>query len=997
MMNLLGFSSRLSALPSAILLGLFALANPEGVATAAPKPDVVAVREIKASPVGRYLVRFEEPGLVGYEGGLPGLERTAPMHVPFASRLDVRSPAARAYSAHLAMQRTLHLELIGRTLGRSVVPKFHYEVTYHGVSLPLSEQEAAVVATLPGIAGVTPVDVQQPLTYRGPTFIGADRIWNGTAVPAYAAATRGEGIRIGVIDTGADGRHPSFANDPACGFDASHPKLVAHDCMTNNGIVCTGTNPVPDAGVGHGMHVASTAAGNVLGADTVPTPILPAGSHMSGVAPCAAVVTYKVCGAGGCFSDSLEAGVQNAVADNVDVINYSIGRTCGYGDPWTDEPDFRGAAAAGIFVAAAAGNTDAGCLDPAGRVTNLGPWVTTVAASTHDIGFIPALSVTGPVAPPPLLVDMEVAAGTTTLSALEVGERLSSPLRAFAPNLRGCTAGGAIPAGFFNGAIAVLQRGDCNFSEKIANAAGAGADLILVVNQVADPFRMDTAGAPTTIGAFSITSLQNSEALLAYLAAHPEPVLPADTVFANGFDPRAGATGRFQPALQRAQQPDVVGNFSLRGPVPPPLQDLAKPDIAAPGVGIYAATDPASGDYEWLSGTSMASPHVAGSAALLRAVHPDWSVAEIKSALMTTATPAGHLEDGVVSWTPEEVGSGRVDLTRAALAGLTLDESMANYDAANPNGGSIRIHQLNLPSLRNLSCGERCQWTRTVRNRLARSGTWTVDHESPAGYTLSVEPAAFTLAPGASQVLTITATVKDITVPAPKSFGRLVLREGAGDVPEQQLPVATRGNEVSVECIDGQCALRADQFVSGYSAAGCGTACPMIWVNRFSPPAAVFPITLTTLTFLTGSSAYVHAGDQFDFYVYQDDDRDPTNGATLVGSKKGYLIGSAGARLRTLVLEQPIVLNGPGDIVIAVTNPAGTGPRPAAGELSNFLGRSYAGAYVGEDPVLGSAAVHLQLTPGGVGSAVNWVIRASGTTASGQQIDLGDEAVPVVR
>ncbi|MCQ4163273.1 S8 family serine peptidase [Tahibacter harae] len=996
MMNLLGFSSRVSALPSAILLALCALGAAERAA-ANPLPDAVAVREIGISPAGRYLVRFAEPGLADYDGALPGLARTAPLRMPFAARLDVRSPAARAYSAHLAAQRALHLEQIGRLLGRAVTPQFHYEVTHHGVSLPLSPQEAAAVAALPGIVSVAPVQVQQPLTYRGPTFIGADKLWDGSAVPAYAAATRGAGIRIGVIDTGADARHPSFANDPACGFDASRPKLVAHDCTASNGIVCTGTNPAPDPGVGHGMHVASTAAGNTLDAATVPTPILPAGGSMSGVAPCASVISYKVCGAGGCFSDALEAGVQAAVADAVDVANYSIGPTCGYGNPWVDHPDFRGAASTGVFVAAAAGNTDAGCLDPAGRVANLGPWVTTVAASTHEIAFVPALSVTGPVAPPALLTDMEVVPGSTTLSALDVGERLRSPLRSYAQNLRGCTAGGVIPDGYFNGAIAVVQRGDCNFSEKIINAAAAGADLVVVVNQQADPFRMDTTGAPETIGAFSITPLQTSQALLAFLAAHPEPVRPADAVFIDGFDPRAGSSGHFKPALQRAQQPDVIGNFSLRGPVPPPLQDLAKPDIAAPGVGIYAATDPASGDYQWLSGTSMASPHVAGSAALLRAIHPDWSVAEIKSALMTTTVTAGHLEDGITPWTPEEVGSGRVDLSRAALAGLTLDESMANYDAANPNGGSLRVHQLNLPSLRNMSCGERCQWTRTVRSRLTRSGTWTADFEHPAGYALSVEPASFTLTPGASQVLTITATVDDITVPAEKSFGRLLLREAGADVPVQQLPVAVRGNEVSVECSEGQCELRADQFVSGYSAVGCGTACSMLWANRYSPPAAVFPLTLTTITFLTGSSAYVHAGDRYDFYVYQDDDRDPANGATLVGSRKGYVIASAGARLRTLVLEQPIVLDGPGDIVIAMTNPSGTGPRPATGELSNFLGRSYAGAYTGEDPVLGSAAVHLQPTQAGVGSEVNWVIRAAGTTAAGRRIELGGTAAPATR
>jgi hypothetical protein len=98
------------------------------------------------------------------------------------------------------------------------------------------------------------------------------------------------------------------------------------------------------------------------------------------------------------------------------------------------------------------------------------------------------------------------------------------------PNLRGCTADAEIPPRYFNNAIAVLQRGDCNFSEKIINAAAAGADMVLVINQLTDPFRMDTAGAPTNIGGFSITSLDTSEALLAYLTAHPEPALPADAL-----------------------------------------------------------------------------------------------------------------------------------------------------------------------------------------------------------------------------------------------------------------------------------------------------------------------------------------------------------------------------------------------------------------------------------------------------------------------------------
>src|SRR5690606_34318544 len=105
-------------------------------------------------------------------------------------------------------------------------------------------------------------------------------------------------------------------------------------------------------------------------------------------------------------------------------------------------------------------------------------------------------------------------------------------------------------------------------------------------------------------------------------------------------------------------------------------------------VDIYAAEDVVNGNYGYMSGTSMSSPHTAGAAALVRAAQPGWSVSEVKSAIMSTATRnTGFQEDGTTNWNIDDVGSGRVDLTKAVLAGLTLDETIANYIAANPTGG----------------------------------------------------------------------------------------------------------------------------------------------------------------------------------------------------------------------------------------------------------------------------------------------------------------------
>jgi len=158
-------------------------------------------------------------------------------------------------------------------------------------------------------------------------------------------------------------------------------------------------------------------------------------------------------------------------------------------------------------------------------------------------------------------------------------------------------------------------------------------------------------------------------------------------------------------------------------------------------------------------GTSMSSPHTAGAGALLSAVFPDWTVAQVKSALMLTAERDNLLKEDME--TPADLfdfGAGRVDLEMAALTGLTMDETYDNMVAANPaEGGDMKT--LNIPSLYDGLCVGECSWTRTFTSVAEITATYT----AVAPDWITVDPASFEIAPGATQVVTFTADVTGLT------------------------------------------------------------------------------------------------------------------------------------------------------------------------------------------------------------------------------------------
>lgn len=236
--------------------------------------------------------------------------------------------------------------------------------------------------------------------------------------------------------------------------------------------------------------------------------------------------------------------------------------------------------------------------------------------------------------------------------------------------------------------------------------------------------------------------------------------------------------------------------------------EILKPDVANPGVNVFAALNNKALDdiptsqvfngvpYGLLSGTSMAAPHTTGSAALLRALHPDWSPPEVKSALMTTAkTTSLFKENGTTPADPFDVGAGRVDLTKAARAGLVLDETGARFTAANPaTGGDPK--KLNLASMADGSCNGTCGWFRTAEDAAGTGVIWTVTTSGLSGF--NVNPSQFTFPPTfssgegapATQLLCIQAKSNGTLPVGTWAFGTVTLTPDDTGIPAAHFPVA---------------------------------------------------------------------------------------------------------------------------------------------------------------------------------------------------------------
>lgn len=630
-----------------------------------------------------------------------------------------------------------------------------YKRVFSGASLVLAEDKIGAVASIPGVTGVYLDEVLQIDTDESPAFIGAPTLWSSLGGQESA----GEGIIVGVLDTGIWPEHASFSDpDPAGNPYAAPPgsyacefgntawnpndapftcnnKLIgAYEFMdTYKAVVGLDANEFDSArdSDGHGTHTSSTSAGNA----GVEASILGTSFGMvSGIAPRAHIIMYRVCGGptGSCYQSDSVAAVEQAILDGVDVINFSIG---GGSSPYSDPVSlaFRSAFENGVFVACSAGNSGPGA-DTTGHRE---PWVTTVAASTQSRTFEGYIHLEADNGDTLDLVGVSIggtAAGDVVLGA-DYGDALCGSADGVNP---------FPPGTFTSDQIVICQRGIVARVEKSANVQAAGGGGVILYNPTINTVNADNHFIPTV---------------------HIDNV--AGTTLLGFWDSHSGVTGTLEGGVKVFGQGDVMAAFSSRGG-PGQILGISKPDISAPGVNILAGHTPLpafpfSGGgspgqlFQAIGGTSMSSPHIAGAGALLKALHPDWVPSQIKSALMTTAWIDGVVkEDGVTPVDPFDVGSGRVDLNRAGNPGLTLPASAQEYIDHEADLWNANYPSLYVPIMPGVITVQR-----TVHSELSKNSVWKFSVDSPPDLFVNV-PTAINVKAGQDAAFDITVDARHV-------------------------------------------------------------------------------------------------------------------------------------------------------------------------------------------------------------------------------------------
>lgn len=713
-------------------------------------------------PAGHYIVRLAAPPTASYTGGVAGLAATAPR---IGSQLDAHSAASQAYSSFLKKQQNALLSTLGAKAD------YNYTFAFDGFAATLTSKQATALSNTAGVATIERDSMKQITAESSTDFMGlsGDKgVWN--AVGGIDAA--GKGAVIGVLDTGIAPENPSFAGSPlgtVAGADPYYatPATISYvkgdgntfsglcqvgaefaltDCTTKivgarmfpSGFAIAGGTPVsgeylsPRDGNDHGSHTASTAAGDngvsaiVEGKDY---------GHISGVAPAAKIAAYKVCWTGaavsGCMTTDTVAAIDQATQDGVDVLSFSIGGGAATTTDSSTGEAFLGAAKAGIFVSAAAGNAGPG----ASTLDNASPWLTTVAASS-----IPSYEATVELgngekyAGASITVDAPVSGTLITASN-------ATPAGTATPTL--CQANTLTPA-LVAGKIVVCERGVNARADKSIEVKRAGGIGMILVNVAPSDVDLDT---------------------------HTVPTVHVDGMYHDAiwnYASTAGSTATLVEGNKTSFTPPTpqIAGFSSRGPVLADGSDLLKPDIAAPGVAILAASanaDNAAPTWMFMSGTSMATPHIAGVALLYLGFHPTASPSEVKSAMMTSAynTLDG---DGTPISDPFAQGAGQVDPTKFFSAGLLYLNGAADWDSYkkgtgytvdDPNTVAVDASELNLASLAIGSLTAPETLTRTVTS--TQAGTFTATVNGMNGIVTTVSPTTLTFgAAGESQSYTVT-------------------------------------------------------------------------------------------------------------------------------------------------------------------------------------------------------------------------------------------------
>ncbi len=778
---------RISRLAAALAVLAAAIQIPAHMQAAQGSQGGAAARRTS----GLYIVQLAEFPVVSYTGGVPGFAATKANR---GQKINPNNPAVIGYAGYLDER---HSAVLARVGGRKV---YDYRYSFNGFAAEFTEAQAQTLRSVQGVVAVTKDELLDADTSNTPTFLGLDAP-NGLWAALGGAGKAGEGIIIGVVDSGIWPESQSFSDRTGANGNASKTgKLDYHQipgwhgkCTPGeafNASLCNqkliGAQHFNEAwggdeGIdaerpwefesprdynGHGTHNSSTAGGNRGVPATGAAAIF---GSISGMAPRARIAAYKAlwstqdgATASGFITD-LVAAIDQAVADGVDVINYSVaGATTNLLDPV--QVSFLFAADAGVFVSASAGNNG----PTTGTVAHPGPWMTTVAAGTHNRDGRGSVtlgngatynggSVADAFGPAPL-IDAE-AAGLAGADPDMVRLCFTA-----ADNLsNGGEDAPVLDPAKVAGKIVVCDRGISGRTSKSAAVKQAGGVGMILANTSANSLNADLHFIPTVHVAHT-----DRDAIKAYAAT-------------------VGATARINQSTIVFNAPaPMTAAFSSRGPITAGGGDVLKPDLMAPGNDILAATAPPSSfgqSFNVYSGTSMSAPHVAGLAALLKDLHGDWSPMMIKSALMTSATDVIDLGTPAPNTNPVLIfrqGAGHVAPNRAKDPGLVYDSNALDWlaflcgkttgvNAATCSslvaaGYSLDASDLNAASI---AIGD-LAGVQAVRRKVTNVGQGTATYHATVtgltGIDVVVSPATLVVGPGQTRTFTVTFTQQTATL-----------------------------------------------------------------------------------------------------------------------------------------------------------------------------------------------------------------------------------------
>ncbi|CAI9760937.1 unnamed protein product [Fraxinus pennsylvanica] len=756
-----------------------------------------------------YIVTVEGEPVISYTGGVNGFEATA-VETDSDEKIDVTSELVTSYSRHLEKK---HDMLLGMLFDRGTYKKLYsYHHLINGFAVHISPEQAETLRGAPGVKSVERDWKVRRLTTHTPQFLGLPTgVW-----PTGGGFDRaGEDIVIAFVDSGIYPHHPSFS---------THNTEPYGPVLRYRGIDFDS----PLDGDGHGSHTAAIAAGN----NGIPVRMYGFEyGRASGMAPRARIAVYKALYRifGGFVADVV-AAIDQAVHDGVDVLNLSVGpNSPGAATKTTFLNPFDtallSAVRAGVFVAQAAGN---GGPFPK-TLLSYSPWIASVAAAVDDRRYKNHMTLgNGKILSGIGLSPATHANRTFTLVAandvlLDSSVAKYSPCDCQRPEVlnKNLVEGNILLCGYsFNFVSGTASIKRVSETAKILGAVG----FVLAVENASPGTKFDPV--PVGIPGILITDVSKSMELIDYYNVST----PRDWTGRVKNFKAVGSIGESLKPILHKSAPQVA-LFSARGPNIKDYSfqdaDLLKPDILAPGSLIWSAwapngTDEADYDGEgfaMISGTSMAAPHIAGIAALLKQKHPHWSPAAIKSALMTTSTTLDRAERplqaqqfsesgtmSLVPATPFDFGSGHVNPRAALDPGLIFDagyEDYLGFLCTTPGIDAREIKNytnspciytlghpwnLNIPSITISHLVGTQTATRTVTN-VANEETYVITARMAPAIAIDTNPPAMTLRPGASGKFSVTLTVRSVT--GAYSFGEILLKGSRGH--KVRIPVVAMG------------------------------------------------------------------------------------------------------------------------------------------------------------------------------------------------------------